>query len=39
MTFLHDGAPRYYDMLEGQLGYILCFDCYLNVLVFSSKTD
>ncbi len=39
MAFLHDGALRYDDMLEGQLDDILCFDCYLDVSVLGSKTD
>ena len=39
MAFLHDGALRYDDMLEGQLGDILCFDSYLDLSVFGSKTD
>ena len=39
LAFLHDGALRYDYMLEGQLGDILCFDSYLDVSVFGSKTD
>ena len=39
MSLLRDGALRYDDMLEGQLGNILCFDSYLDLSVFGSTTD
>jgi hypothetical protein len=39
MAFLHDGALRYDDTLEGQLGDILLFPDVVDLSVFGTKTD
>lgn len=39
MAVLHDGALRYDDLLEGQLGDILHFPECIDIPVFGSKTD
>ena len=39
MAFLHDGALRYDDTLEGQLGNILLFPDVVDLSVFGTKTD
>jgi hypothetical protein len=39
MAALHDGALRYDDMREGQLGDILFFPELVDISVFGSKTD
>ena len=39
MAVLHDGAFRYDDTLEGQLGDVLFFPDVVDVSIFGSKTD
>jgi len=39
MAVLHDGAFRYDDTLEGQLGDVLFFPEVVDVSIFGSKTD
>ncbi len=39
MSLLHDGAFRYNDTLEGQLGEVLFFPNVVDLLILSSKTD
>ena len=39
MAFLHDGALRYDDAVEAQIGDVLHFEDVLDVPVFGSKTD
>ena len=39
MAFLHDGALRYDDAVEAQIGDVLHFGDVLDVSIFRSKTD